>query len=166
MVDVFVSKPNVLNPSQSDFWYAFGAVLSGRGLNARTLGDTDYPNDAPVAAVLRVMRECSGAVLLGLVQAEAHEAVFRRWTPREETVLDLLMPTPWNQLEGGIAFALGLPLLIVRQRGIVGGMFDTGASDRFVHEADLSADWVRSDRFLQPFRQWATEVEQLAAATK
>ena len=38
-------------------------------------------------------------------------------------------PTPWNQLETGLLFGLGLPLLVLKQEGITGGIFDEGASD-------------------------------------
>jgi hypothetical protein len=159
VADVFVSKPNTLNPSQSEFWAGFREALAIRGFRPRTLGDTDYPNEAPIAAVLRVMNECQGAIALGLTQVEVRDGIARRWTNREEVWENVVLPTAWNQIEGGIAFALGLPLLIVREPGIGGGLFDVGSSDRFVHQATLSREWLSTDQFLQPFRQWAEEVE-------
>lgn len=49
----------------------------------------------------------------------------------EET---LSFPTPWNNLEAGILFALNLPLLIFRENNISGGVFDTGVTDVFIHK--------------------------------
>jgi hypothetical protein len=98
-------------------------------------------------------------MVLGLTQLEVERGVARRHTPREQTIERQPFATPWNQLEGGIAFSLGLPLLIIREPGVSGGLFDVGSSDRFVHQAELSSKWVESDSFLQPFRQWAEEVE-------
>jgi hypothetical protein len=47
-------------------------------------------------------------------------------------------PSPWNQLEAGILFGLGLPLLIFKEPGIEGGVFDTGVTDVFIHKMPSS----------------------------
>lgn len=47
-------------------------------------------------------------------------------------------PTPWNNLEAGILFGLGLPLLVFREDGISGGIFDAGVSDVFIHKMPTS----------------------------
>ena len=36
-------------------------------------------------------------------------------------------------MEAGILFGLGLPLLVFRENGISGGIFDSGVTDVFVH---------------------------------
>ena len=47
-------------------------------------------------------------------------------------------PTPWNQLEAGVLFGLGLPMLIFTEclgdRCISGGVFDKGVTDVFVNK--------------------------------
>jgi hypothetical protein len=42
------------------------------------------------------------------------------------------LPSRWNQIEGGILFGLRLPLLIFREEGVEGGIFDMGSSDIFI----------------------------------
>jgi hypothetical protein len=44
-----------------------------------------------------------------------------------------MFPSEWNNLEAGILFALDKPLLVFREPGVSGGVFDVGVSDVFVH---------------------------------
>ena len=50
-----------------------------------------------------------------------------------------LFPSPWNHLEAGILFSLGLPLLVFRESGISGGVFDHGVTDVFIHPMPLAS---------------------------
>ena len=50
------------------------------------------------------------------------------------------IPSPWNHLEAGILFGLRLPILIFRDTGITGGVFDPGVSDVFIHEMPVVTD--------------------------
>lgn len=44
-----------------------------------------------------------------------------------------LRPTPWNHLEAGILYALGLPLLVFREPAVRGGIFDDEVSGGWSH---------------------------------
>jgi hypothetical protein len=155
---IFVSKPNTLNPEQAAFWDRLRRILIERGLAPRTLGETDYPNSAPIAAVRRVLEDCDGAMILGMAQLSVSEGVLKANSPNESNAADSLWPTAWNHIEAGMAFMLDLPMLIIRERGVAGGVFDVGNTDRFVHQADLSLGWLESERFLQPFNEWLDEI--------
>jgi hypothetical protein len=48
-------------------------------------------------------------------------------TKEAHTVVGVKQATPWNQLEAGVLYALGLPLLVFREAGIEGGVFDLEA---------------------------------------
>jgi hypothetical protein len=155
---IFVSKPNTLNPEQAAFWDRLRRILIERGLAPRTLGETDYPNSAPIAAVRRVLEDCDGAMILGMAQLSVSEGVLKANSPNESNAADSLWPTAWNHIEAGMAFMLDLPMLIIRERGVADGVFDVGNTDRFVHQADLSLGWLESERFLQPFNEWLDEI--------
>ncbi len=133
-------------------------MLAERGCVARTLGRTDYPNKAPMTAVRELMVACEGVIVLGLRQLEIVDGIVKRGTDEEHRVAGRFDPTPWNQLEAGVAFALDLPLMLIKEVGVEGGVFDVGNTDRFVHQAEMSDDWLRSPRFLQPFNEWLEEV--------
>ena len=133
--------------------------MTAAGLHPQTVGVNQFGNEAPLTTVRRLMETCHGAVILGLAQLHVTTGVHKPGTKAEQRVRSLRLPTPWNQLEAGIAFALDLPLMIVHERGVEpDGIFDPQIGDRFVHQTDLSAGWLDSVAFIQPFQQWVREV--------
>lgn len=163
---IFVSKPNSLSEAQTEFCARFFQLLSDRGFTPRTLGQTDFPNESPLNAVRTVLNECSGAIVLGLRQTFVEVGLHKAHTRHESPLRGCYFPTSWNQIEGGMAFTLGLPLLILKEEGVAGGIFEVGSTDRFIHQADLNADYFKSDRFLQPFNAWQSEVTLASHARK
>ena len=71
------------------------------------------------------------------------------------------IPTPWNHLEAGILFGLRLPLLIFRQDGISGGVFDDGSTDVFVQTIPVGT-WTTEDEkaLKEVFLKWHAKVRQ------
>jgi len=67
-IDIFVSRPNNLDENQEKTMERIEQILMERGMQARTLGKTDFPNVSPMKAVDELMRECSGALILGFPQ--------------------------------------------------------------------------------------------------
>jgi len=159
MRDVFVSKPSALADYQQNFWEKLKARLEARGINPRTVGATDYPSNAPVGKVKEVMNECHGAIILGLKQIRIMEGAAKEGTDKQEPLAEYLLPTAWNHIESGMAFALGLPILIVKEAGISGGLFEKGASEKYIHEVTLPGDeWLDSKGFLQPLNNFVGDV--------
>ena len=156
--NIFISKPNALNPNQIEFWECLKRMLGERNLRLRTLGETDYPNRAPTEAVRRVMSECQGCIILGFRPLHIFECVVKEGTEKEAKLSDFYLPTAWNHIEAGMAFMLDMPILIVHENGVSSGVFDLGSTDRFIHQADLSENWLKSDQFLQPLNEWHEEV--------
>jgi hypothetical protein len=71
------------------------------------------------------------------------------------------IPTEWNHLEAGILFGLRLPILIFRERGIAGGVFDPGVSDAFTHEMPTPKDAKEHREALgDVFLKWQAEVRR------
>ena len=165
IVRVFVSCPTTLTSVQDAFHRGFVEALTRGGFAAHSVGRTDFGNSVPLVTIRRVMSACSGAAILGLGQLEVRSGVSRPATSRETSVSNLVLPTPWNHLETGIAFQSRLPLLVIREAGVADvGIFGLGVSDRFVHHADLSEHWLHSPAFTQPFEQWAEEVRAFAVS--
>jgi len=97
---------------------------------------------------------------LGFEQFRADTGVKKRGTDEEEPITSpTLFPTPWNHLESGILFALGLPLLVFRESGISGGVFDSGVTDVFVHKMPIGKMNEASLRALREvFLNWQRKV--------
>jgi hypothetical protein len=76
------------------------------------------------------------------------------------------LPTPWNQIEGALAYASHKPILVVAHPGISGGVFDHGITGEGVLHLDLTqATWFEKPEFQQPFAEWLGEVRDRTEAS-
>ena len=155
---MFISKPNALTQDQNEFWGELKKHLRYRDLIPRTLGETDFPNCTPIQAVKELLSVCQGALVLGFTQVQVVEGYSKPATELQKAISNEFFPTPWNHIEAGMAFMQGLPLMIIREQGVSGGVFDVGITDRFVHQAELKSEWLNSEKFIQPFGDWAGDV--------
>jgi hypothetical protein len=106
-----------------------------------TLGRTNYDFLNPMQSIRELMLECCGAVIVGFERRYARTAVERRGSDREQIVRDLRTSTPWTHLEAGMAFQLGLPMLILKDRHVhAEGILDQSLSAYLVYEFDLVSE--------------------------
>lgn len=154
---IFVSRPTTRNTKQEQFLNHLDEIFERRNLQPVSLGQTDYPNKAPIQAIRDHMERCDGAMIVGLEQLRVVEGIEKPGAEDAE-VQDIRLPTPWNHIEAGMAFMLDLPILIMKEEGIKGGVFETGPSDRSIHEAILSEEWLDSKKFTDPFNEWYEDV--------
>lgn len=146
-IPVFVSCPTSLNSAQEASRQSILDELTRFGLEARTLGRSDYPVDTPLKEVLVLSRHCAGGLILGYSQLTIESGFSKSGTDSEKRLAAVHLPTPWNQLEAGILYGLGLPLLVFRETGVSGGIFDLGTGDVFIHEMPTpGASSAKSDR--------------------
>lgn len=157
-IPIFVSSPTVLNARQEAQRAVVISQLKRLDLEPRALGRTDYPTDNPVKEVLAIARHCSGGIILGFEQLYAAAATLKRGTTEERSVNDgVRIPTPWNQLEAGVLVCLGIPLLIFKEDGIKGGVFDEGVTDSFVHRMPSVS---KSRELNAVFLKWQARVRE------
>lgn len=139
-IPVFVSCPTALSPTQDAARAVLIQFLDELNLEPRALGRSDYPSELPLREVLLIARHCAGGLVLGFEQFQATSGTWKRGVGvkgGERTLSPndaASFPTPWNHLEAGILFGLGLPLLIFRESTISGGVFDNGVTDVFIHK--------------------------------
>src|SRR6267154_1894677 len=119
-IPVFISAPSPdnLNPGQEASAEIIHALVTKYKLEWRALGRSDYPNDVPLKEVLRMVKHCSGGIILGFEQVQATSGELRAKSAKAESITKpVSFPTPWNQLEAGILFSAGLPMMIFRDSG-------------------------------------------------
>lgn len=162
LIPVFVSMPSALSDAQDASQRIIFRELGHNGVEARTLGRTDYPTTYPLREVLTLAKHCSGGLILGFSQFEATSGMWNQNTPLKEVVGEngiVQFPTPWNQLEAGILFALDIPLLVFREPGISGGVFDNGVTDLFVHTMPQpDAEYNERKALREIIRKWTAKV--------
>ena len=156
-----MSRPTVVDPAFEHAYQAFDTFLSDKELQPRRLGDTDYTKQAPLKAVFKIIDECFGAIILGYPQFVMRHEATRSCKAQNEW--GFVFPTPWNQIEGALAYRAATQVLVVAHHGVEGGVFDHGVTGQGVIHLDLSApEWFRSPAFTQPFSEWIGEVEALS----
>jgi hypothetical protein len=161
-IPVFVSSPSPdnLSPSQEAGAEIIHKLVLRYRLEWRALGRSDYPDELPLKEVLRMVRHCSGGIILGFEQFRAPTGKFRVGSKNAKTATGVSFPTPWNQLEGGILFSAGLPMLIFKEPDIQGGVFDVGSTEVFVHPIPTSKMSRRAlDDLESVFRKWVGKVQ-------
>lgn len=160
-IPVFVSSPSPenLSPSQEASAEIIHRLVRRYKLEWRALGRSDYPNDAPLKEVLRMVRHCSGGIILGFEQFTTPTGEFWSGSKNATVATDVSFPTPWNQLEAGILFSAGLPMMIFREPKIRGGVFDVGNTEVFIHQIPTStmAKQARDD-LDSVFQNWVAKV--------
>ncbi|MFL6389599.1 MAG: hypothetical protein ACJ71U_19135 [Terriglobales bacterium] len=99
-------------------------------------------------------------MILGFSQFETATGVWKKGSPEEKEIKSpVVFPTAWNQLEAGILFALELPILVFKQTGISGGIFDNGVTDVFVHSMPQSKATAVQKKDLQSvILKWQADV--------
>jgi hypothetical protein len=70
LIPVFISALSTenLNPQQKSVYDAIIAAIGDLGLEERRLGQSDYPDEAPLKEVIQIARRCSGGIVLGFTQ--------------------------------------------------------------------------------------------------
>lgn len=160
-IPVFVSAPSPrnLSPSQADSTQIINKLLKQNKLEWRALGRSDYPTDTPLREVMGMVRHCSGGIILGFEQFVAPDGEFRSGSPNSKKEKDVAFPTPWNQLEAGILFCAGLPIMVFKEDRIQGGVFDAGSHGVYIHTMPTSAMSKRARGELEfVFQKWMKDV--------
>ena len=157
LIPVFLSMPTTLSKQQSEAHLLVLEELGHHSIEARTLGRTDYPTSFPLREVLTLANHCSGGLILGFSQFEATAGTWKKGTPFRSTLKKgkaVSFPTPWNQLEAGILFAIDVPLLVFREPGISGGV-----TDLFIHPMPKKdAEYHERKALRAVFQKWTAQV--------
>jgi hypothetical protein len=161
MKDIFLSRPNWVGPEFKQGLEAFTNILKSYEMNPRTLGVSDYPVNTPLDEVISIMDKCVGIIILGYPQIEVKEGVLKGETIDSSVIL----ATEWNHIEAGLAYAKGLPLLVIHHKGVQRGIFDRGAINKFIYEVDLSnSTWFTTESIIGAIESWRQRLNKTSPA--
>jgi hypothetical protein len=158
---VFISAPSISDPSCRAIRELVVDAL-GAGPDSIVQVQPPYSGSSPLRSVASTIQGCWGVVIIGLPQLHVPEGRLRSGTAAEQVVKDLRLPTPWNQIEAGMAAALGLPMLVISDCAS-GGVFGLGSDGDELRMIELRDDWdVREIR--TAVRDWAEALRPPASA--
>ncbi len=150
-MQVFLSRPTWIAPEFLPGVSTFLTQLDNLGLIPRTLGVSDYPSKAPLDEVIDILSACCGAIVLGVPQIEIETGSVKG----DRISAPLTLGTEWNHLEAGLAYAAGLPLLVIHHLSVTRGIFDRGVLNAFLYSVDLlSVNWSMQPTVNGALRRW------------
>ena len=117
-LDVFVSVGGTSNEQQEVFVRALEDRLRSEGIVPHTVGRNTFSSDAPLKTVTELLDKCSGAVVIALERSFFTSGVDKRGGPKESSLSNVKLPTPWNQIEAAMAYSRNLPLMVVVENGL------------------------------------------------
>ena len=157
MINIFISRPTWVEKEFRDGLEGFLSFLETHDLKPRTIGSTDYPTEVPMDEVITLMGECEGAIILGYPQIHVIKSKIK-----DSEKDDYPLPTEWNHIEATLAYAKNMPLLIIHHKGIDKGIFEHGATSKFIYETDFTkANWFLSENISKALIRWKALITQL-----
>ncbi|HEY0026031.1 MAG TPA: hypothetical protein VGB24_24285 [Longimicrobium sp.] len=137
-IPVFLSVGRTFTREQEQFVADFESFLRVQGLEPETVGRNYVKNQQPLRSIEECMRKCSGAVILAFERVYIEIGEDKRGSSDAEELRGTRVPTVWNQVEAAMAYALGLPLLVIVERGLRSeGLLEKGY--------DWYVKWIRLD---------------------
>jgi hypothetical protein len=107
-----------------------------------------------------MMSQCCGTVVIAFERMHIAQGTERRGTSEEKRLDDIRTPTVWNQIEAGMAYQRGHPLLVIvenslREEGLRG-------YDWWVQSVPLGPAALQRNEFAGVFADWKRRVEDFA----
>ncbi len=84
------------------------------------------------------MDTCVAAIVIGLERHHSFIGYEKEFSKGSKELIHKYSSSPWIQIEAGMAYQAGLPILILKEAKVYGeGILDPQISDSFVFEFEL-----------------------------
>ena len=142
-IPIFLSYPKPCTLKQQEFVATLIAYLDSRGIAARTLGVTDYDLDSPLRAIRRLLLESSGLITIAFRRTYIEQGYSRYGSDIQGVtpvaISGQWLSSPWAQIEPAMAYQLGLPILLLRESGVIDeGILEKGIAGVYLPEFSLA----------------------------
>jgi len=162
-LDIFVSVGGTANEKQEHFVRAIEDRLRAEGLNPRTVGRNTFSAEAPLKTVQRLMGQCFGTVVIALERTYFEQGIEKRGGANQKHLANVILPTPWNQIEAAMSYSRGLPLLVIVEKGLKPeGLLERGY-DWYVQEVDVDPAVLNTTEFNGVLASWREKVSTAKA---
>jgi hypothetical protein len=159
-LNVFVSVGGTATEQQEAFVRAVEDRLRSEGLVPHTVGRNTFSADAPLKAVTELLDRCSGTVVIALERSYFAAGLEKRGGPKETTLSEIRLPTPWNHIEAAMAYTRGLPLMVIVEAGLKSeGLLERGY-DWYVQSVKAEAAALHSNEFNGVLASWKKKMAE------
>lgn len=169
-ISVFLSFPTPCYIAQKQFVEELSGFLSNRGFIPRTIGVTDYDMDAPLKSIRRLMLECCGLITVALRRTYVEKGMGKYRTDirelKEAPLEGKWLTSPWAQIEAAMAYQIGLPILVLRENGVVDeGILERGILGLYMPEFNLDegpGEYLKSIPWNDMIGRWEGYVRKVS----
>ena len=166
---VFLSYPQPYLKRQKDFVCLIIDYLRDRGFEPRTLGVTDYDINEPLAAIRRLMLESNGLITIAFRRNLIKCGISKPDSYIGQSSYEFTktwLTSPYCQIEPAMAFQLGLPILILREKGVIAeGILEKGVTGTYLPEFNLENSvpgYLNSEEWRQLIGKWEGYVRNVS----
>jgi hypothetical protein len=165
-IPVFLSRAAPHRISQSQFLVALCGHLRERGIEPRTVGETDF-GMVGLDAIRGLMMQSNGLISVAFRRTIVHSGEDRPdsdipldRTQRMALQNDTWLTTPWCHMETAMSYQLGLPILVLVEKGVrLDGILEAGVLVQYPPQFDADSGTSDLEGFLDNREKW----RQLAA---
>jgi hypothetical protein len=158
---VFISKGSAATRKQIEYIDAVLNTLRLVGLNPRIMNENEWSYSQPLKAIKKIIRECDGIVVIAFTRTRYDKGIEIRRDDNKE-LSNISLPTPWNHIEAAIAYAFGLPVLVIAENSLKSeGLIESGY-DWQVYWSNWSPADVKSESFKGFLNSWRIDVIEYA----
>ena len=138
IINVFISHPTPYNKYQEGFLSLIDFELKKHGLNPTNLGKNNWSFRSPLKPIKEIMGTCVAAIVIGLERHHSFIGYEKEFSKNSKELIHKYSSSPWIQIEAGMAYQAGLPILILKEDKVYGeGILDPQISESFVFEFEL-----------------------------
>lgn len=153
-INVFVSVGGTATDQQEAFVRAVEDRLRSEGLVPHTVGRNTFSSDAPLKTVTDLMDECAGTVVIALERMYFESGIEKRGGPKQASLTEVRLPTPWSQIEAAMAYSRGHPLMVIVEAGLKSeGLLERG-NDWYVQWVKPEASALSTTEFNGVLASW------------
>jgi hypothetical protein len=174
-VNIFLSRAAPHTHAQKAFLGELCDTLESRGLDARTVGESDF-GMRPLEEIRGVMMECNGLLSVAFRRLVVHSGEDRPRNELEARVAPIQpatwFTTPYCHLECAMAFQVGLPILVIVENGVrPEGALEPGVLVMDPPEFDTeprpgSHSFFSMPKWRQLFAVWEGQVREVVRAKR
>ena len=162
-INVFISHPTPYNKYQEGFLSLIELELKNHGLNPTNLGKNNWSFRSPLKPIIEIMETCVAVIVIGLERHHSLIGYDKEFSKSSKELIHKYSSSPWIQIEAGMAYHAGLPILILKEDKVYGeGILDPQISDSFVFEFELKKLQKKlSPEIEEIIRSWVKHFKEL-----
>ena len=136
--EIFFSIPSVMSDNERYITNEVKSYLTNNGFKIIPYTRDDYPCFGQIEKVAFRVKKAVGMVVFGYKQTYIKEGCYRPNSPEMQPWKDKWLPSPWNEIEVGMAAMKDIPILIIKDDCIDTGIFDNVLSEVSINTLLLS----------------------------